>query len=85
MSTASSVTTYQFGFYLQRGDAEAETAFLTFTTASGMDDASALALAEAMKDVAWPAGTRASVTVERAEVTSVHSGGDLTASPPAFT
>lgn len=55
------------------------------TSASGMDDASALALAKAMKGVAWPAGTSASVTVERTEATTVHYGGDLTATPPAFT
>jgi len=84
MSTASSVTTYQIGFYLQHGGGEAETAFLTFTTASGMDDASALALARAMKGVAWPTGTSASVTVERTEITSVYTGGDLTADPPVF-
>lgn len=85
MSTASSVTTYQFGFYLQHGGAETETAFFDFTSASGMDDTSALALAEAMKGVAWPTGTSASVTVERTEVTTVHYGGDLTVTPPAFT
>lgn len=85
MSTTTSATDYRFGFYLLRPGHETETAFFTLTTASGMDDASALALANAMKNVAWPAGTTASVTVERNETTGVHADGDLTSAPPSFT
>jgi hypothetical protein len=84
MSTTSSTTEYRFGFYLQRSGQEVETAFFTFTTASGMDDQSALALANAMKGVAWPAGVTASASVERNAVTDVHSAGVLSASPPDF-
>lgn len=84
MSTTTSTTDYRFGFYVQRPGHEAETAFFTFTTASGMDDTSALALANAMKNVAWPTGTTASVTVERNETTGIHANGDLSAAPPSF-
>lgn len=84
MSSTTSTTTYKFGFYLQRAGSEAETAFFAFTSASGMDDTSALALADAMKNVAWPTGTTASVTVERNDTTDVHSNGDLTANPASF-
>lgn len=85
MSTTTSDTAYRFGFYLQDGGQEAQDAFFTFTAASGMDDQSALALANAMKNVAWPTGVVASVSVERNATTDVHSDGDLAASPPAFT
>ncbi|NUR01376.1 MAG: hypothetical protein HOY79_34075 [Streptomyces sp.] len=84
MSTTTSNVTYRFGFYLQQGD-NLEDAFFSFTNACGMDDASALALAEAMKNVEWPAGTTVSMTVERNDTTNVHSGGDLNATPPTFT
>lgn len=85
MSGTTVTTQYQFGFYLQQPNREAETAFFTFTTACGMDDASALALAAAMKNVAWPTGVAASITVERNETTAVHYDGALTATPPVFT
>lgn len=84
MSTTTSTTDYRFGFYLLRPGHETETAFFTLTTASGMDDASALALANAMKNVEWPAGTTASVTVERNTINGIHYDGDLTATPPSF-
>lgn len=84
MSSTSSTTDYRFGFYVQHPGQEAETAFFTFTTACGMDDTSALALADAMKNVAWPTGTVATVTVERNETTAVHANGDLSADPPSF-
>ncbi|NUR65148.1 MAG: hypothetical protein HOQ47_05255 [Streptomyces sp.] len=85
MSTSTTSTEYRFGFYLQHPGKEAETAFFTLTDASGMDDSSALALANAMKNVTWPTGVAATVTVERNDLTDVRSEGDLSASPPAFT
>ncbi|MEU5043141.1 hypothetical protein [Streptomyces griseorubiginosus] len=84
MSTTTSTTDYRFAFYLRHGGSEAETAFFTLTTASGMDDASALALANAMKNVAWPTGTVATVSVERNATTSIHYDGAPTADPPVF-
>ncbi|MGW2520432.1 hypothetical protein ACWC09_26155 [Streptomyces sp. NPDC001617] len=84
MSTTTSTVTYRFGFYLQRGD-NLEDTFFDFTSACGMDDASAGALANAMKNVSWPAGTVASVTVERTDATNVHYDGNLSSTPPAFT
>lgn len=84
MSSSTSATIYKFAFYLDKND-NVETAFFEFSDACGMNDASALALAAAMRDVGWPAGTTAVVTVERAATTADHSTGDLNADPPAFT
>lgn len=53
-------------------------------TTPTLTDETALALAEAIKGVAWPAGIGCSVWVYKSIQTTVTTQGNLSAVPPAF-
>lgn len=75
MSSTDSVTTYQFGFYINKGEVN-EGSAASFTTATGMTDASAIGFVEAFKALPWPIGTQVSASVTKHQMTDVQSEGD---------
>ena len=78
MADTSVVTQYQIS-----GGIGNDSFNLQLTTPE-LTEAAALALAEAIKNVAWPAGVNCSVWVYKSIQTTVTTQGNLSAVPPAF-
>lgn len=57
---------------------------ITISPVSGATDASALALAQAIKDVPWPPGVSCMVAVFKSVQTTATSAGNLSTTPPVF-
>jgi hypothetical protein len=57
---------------------------IQLTSAAGATDSSALAVANAIQSITWPAGITCSVYVSKVVQTSAVSTGNLSATPPAF-
>lgn len=71
----TNTTTYNFDFNINKGEIN-EGSSLSFTTATGMTDASALGFIEAFKALPWPAGTQVTATVTRFVTTAIQSEGN---------
>lgn len=84
MSFSESRTEYQFVLNIDNGTS-INTGSFTLTSQCGFDDATSLAVLEALNGVSWPAGIKAPFTVTRLDVVDTTYTPDLTTTPPSFT
>lgn len=86
MSSTDNQTKYDYTLNVVQNatGAQSNCAF-TLWAESGIDDATALAVAAALRSVAMPAGTVAQVAVQKTDVNQVSYSTNLAADVPAFT
>lgn len=86
MSSINDQTRYDYSFTVTQNETGAQSdGSFTLWAESGIDDAAALALLQAMRGVTLPTGTVAQFGVQKTAVNQVNYVTDLAASPPAFT
>lgn len=84
MSGTSSYDLYNFTFSASTTTSYSEGAF-QLTSDSGVTDALAIEIGEAMRNHAWPNGTTFALTLTKDSTTVAQSQADFSATPPAFT
>lgn len=83
MSSTSTFTLYSIQGNIG-SSASTDNITINLTSYSGATDASAIALIEAIQNLAWPEGVTCSLLLLKTATDQINSQADLTAVPPAF-
>ena len=84
MSSTDSRSYYTFSVEIDNGYSTNQTG-MQIDSNSGMTDAMAFALVDAISGLGWPGGASVAVTVSKQDVTDVAYTTNPTATPPSFT